>query len=162
MASILISPWFMLHVKLEMAILNMFAVKIKIKLKKRTKWCFHTWWRFATTVDPSIALAPLIYHTGFFPPLFPFSPHWPVRQICRGHSALPAVSFERAVALNYSALAGNVSVSINGLPKSKLCGCYFAITPITSFVGWYQHGAAGMATHPKRQLLHHETGHGMM
>lgn len=51
----------------------------------------------------------MIHCTGPLPSLFPFSPHWPVRQICRGHSGLPVVNFERAAALTNSALAGNVS-----------------------------------------------------
>lgn len=71
-----------------------------------------------------IALAPLIHYTGPFPSRFSFSPHWPVRQKRRGRGGLPAVNFERAAALNYSALAGNVSLSTNGLLKSKLCACY--------------------------------------
>lgn len=96
MPSTLISLWFMLHVKLEMAILNMFGVKknknnaMFSHMLRVCDYCsflqLHQHFRF-------IAWVPL-------PPLFPFSPHWPVRQICRGHGGVPAVTFGRAAAHN--------------------------------------------------------------
>lgn len=90
-----------------------------------------------------------------FASLFPFSPHWPVRQICRGHGGMPAVTFGRAAARKYSALAGNISPSVDALPKSKLwliplpVRGGFTIPPWPSCVGLYQQAAEGVATRHK-------------
>jgi len=63
----------MLHVKLEMAILNMFAVKRKLKKKEQTDAFTHAEGICLLQLIP-IALAPLINCTGPLPSLFPFSP----------------------------------------------------------------------------------------
>lgn len=48
------------------------------------------------------------------------------QQICRGHGGVPAVTFGRAAAHNYSALAGNISPSVDAYQKANSVADTFA------------------------------------